>query len=72
MVDSRLRGGRCLLATGCSDAALPLDDRGGANGAMDLSVLTGCFIQVKTDAESESTGFEPDALRLGGRLSLEL
>lgn len=46
----RVRGGRRLLATGCSagkDAGFVL---GGATGAQVASVVIGCFIQLETDA----------------------
>jgi hypothetical protein len=69
--DVRLLGGRCLFATGCSDSDVTRGDRGGANGVMDLSVLTGRFIQVETDKASAATRLVEEPPRLGGRLLLE-
>lgn len=69
--DARFLGGRCLFATGCSESGFALCDRGGAKGAIDLSALTGRFIQVETDKASAATRRVEEPPRLGGRLLLE-
>ena len=48
------RGGRFLLAVGCSSFGA-LRDAGGITGAHEASELMGCFIQVATVDESNSS-----------------